>query len=75
MDIHLTTALIRLCILTVVLHSSFKHRDVLGMVIVVIWAAALCTGTLLAWRWATPLFSTPLAFFVAWYIIKNHRRV
>lgn len=73
MDIHLATALIRLAILMIVMHSSFKHRDTLGMMIAVLYSLAICFGTIGQWRWSVPLFSTPLVFLIAWYIIKRQR--
>lgn len=74
MDLNQVVAILRLVPLAVAFWVAFKHRQILPATIAVLYVAAILFGqSFLKWSYSTALFSTPLAYLVSWYMIKNVR--
>lgn len=73
-DIYQVIAVFRLIPLAIAFWIAFRQREVLPALIAVTYVAAIVFGArFLNWSYATAVFSTPLAYMVSWYIIKNVR--
>ena len=68
-------AVFRLVPLAICFWVAFRRHKILPAVIAVVYVAAILFGpSLFKWAYAPAVFSTPLAYLVSWYMIKNMRR-
>lgn len=68
-------AIFRLIPLAIAFWVAFSNRDLLPVFIAVFYTAAILGGpAILDWNYAAAVISTPLAYMVSWYMIKNVRR-
>lgn len=74
-DIYQVVAVFRLIPLAIAFWIAFKQRQILPALIAVLYVSAIVFGArFLKWDYATAVFSTPLAYLVSWYMIKNLRK-
>lgn len=73
--INILTVVLRLIPLAVAFWAAFTRKETLPALIAVFYTAAIVFGSsLLNWKYAPAVLSTPLAYMVSWYMIKNMRR-
>lgn len=67
-------AALRLVPLAVAFWVAFNKKQILPAAIATLYVAAILFGSnFLKWSYSTAVFSTPLAYLVSWYVIKNMR--
>lgn len=77
MNIHLeqVIAVFRLIPLCIAFWAAFRSRKLLPAFITILYVCAIVFGSnFLKWRYSTAVFSTPLAYLISWYMIKQLRK-
>lgn len=71
----ISIAIFKLVPLAISFWTAYKRRHLLPAVIAVVYVAAIVFGpSFIRWTYTPAVLSTPLAYLVSWYMIKNMRR-